>query len=160
MTHRAYGISYYGDWWQAAIGKIQPFAVHDANQKFVATTKVSTCRSYQRRLGCLFRSLFKLITRKHQRYVLKIIRVGNPYVTSGFFFPHKGPVISLSCFNRPVAQLPHCTSPISHNAPLCNSAHFCHKVMHCGIFVWFTVGFVRWIYSQVSFTYRVVEQSA
>ena len=42
--------------------------------------------------------------------------------------------------NRPVAQIPQCTSPISHNAPLCNRnvhtcAHFCYRVVHCGIFL-------------------------
>ena len=40
---------------------------------------------------------------------------------------------------RPAAQIPQCTSHISHNAPFCNRnvhmcAHFCHRMMHCGIF--------------------------
>ena len=48
--------------------------------------------------------------------------------------------------NRPGAQIPQCTSPISHNAPFYNRnvhtcAHFCYKngalwdicLMHCGI---------------------------
>ena len=52
---------------------------------------------------------------------------------------------------RPVTQIPQCTSPISHNAPFCNRnvhtcAHFCHKMVHYGIFVWCIVGFVRWVY--------------
>ena len=42
--------------------------------------------------------------------------------------------------DRPITQILQCTSPISHNAPLCNRnvhmhAHFCFKIMHCGIFV-------------------------
>ena len=46
------------------------------------------------------------------------------------------------------------TSPtihqISHNAPFCNRnmhtcAHFCYKVVHCGMWDWWMVGFVRWI---------------
>ena len=53
--------------------------------------------------------------------------------------------------NRPAAQTLHCTSPISHNAPLCNRnvhmcAYCCYKVAHCGIFVNCTVGFVRGVY--------------
>ena len=37
--------------------------------------------------------------------------------------------------NRPIPQIPQCTSPISHNAPFCNRnvhmrAHFCNKMMH------------------------------
>ena len=42
--------------------------------------------------------------------------------------------------NRPVAQTPQYTSPTLHNAPFCNRnvhrcAHFCYKMVHCGIFV-------------------------
>ena len=52
----------------------------------------------------------------------------------------------VSSYNRPVAQIPQCTTAISHNAPFCNRnvhvcAHFCYKngalwdicVMHCVI---------------------------
>ena len=40
---------------------------------------------------------------------------------------------------------------ISHKAPFCNRnvhmcAHFCYKVVHCGIFVWCIVGFVQQVY--------------
>ena len=43
-------------------------------------------------------------------------------------------------------------SPISHNAAFCNRnvhtcAHFCHKMLHCGIFVCYIVGFVKWVSS-------------
>ena len=62
------------------------------------------------------------------------------------------------CFygsNRSISQIPQCTSPISHNAPFCKRnvhicAHFCYKMVHCGIFVWCIVGCVRWVYWQVS----------
>ena len=52
--------------------------------------------------------------------------------------------------NRPVAQIPQCTIPIPHNAPFCNRnvhicAHFCYKMVHCGIFVWCIRGFVTWV---------------
>ena len=41
---------------------------------------------------------------------------------------------------------------MSHNAPLCNRnvhtcAHFCYKVVLCGIYAWCIVGFVRRIYA-------------
>ena len=54
--------------------------------------------------------------------------------------------------DRPVAQIPQYTSPTSHNAPICNRnvhmfAHFCHIMMHCGIFVRCIVGFVKLVYS-------------
>ena len=44
-------------------------------------------------------------------------------------------------------QIPRCIGQISHNIPLCNRnvhmcAHFCYKVVHCGIWDWCTVGFV------------------
>ena len=47
------------------------------------------------------------------------------------------------------AHIPWCTSPISHNVLFCNRnaytcAHFCCKIVHCGIFVQCIVGFVRW----------------
>ena len=50
--------------------------------------------------------------------------------------------------HRPFAQIPQCTSPISHKAPFCDRnvyicAHFYYKMVHCGIFVWCIVGFVR-----------------
>ena len=49
------------------------------------------------------------------------------------------------------SHIPQCTSPISHNVPFCNRnvhmcAHFCYKMVHCGIFVWCIVGFARWDY--------------
>ena len=53
--------------------------------------------------------------------------------------------------NRSVAQIPQCTSPISHNAPFCNRtvhmcAHFCYKIVHYGMFAYCIMGFVRWVY--------------
>ena len=40
--------------------------------------------------------------------------------------------------NRPVTQIPQCTSLLFHNAPFCNRnvhvcAHFCYKMVHCRI---------------------------
>ena len=65
-------------------------------------------------------------------------------------FPHKNLVaimviicLKLFCMsqyrNRPISLIPHCTSPTSHNALFCNRnvhmcAHFCYKLVHCGIF--------------------------
>ena len=42
--------------------------------------------------------------------------------------------------NKPVAQIPQCTSPKSHNAPFWKRnvhlyAHLCYKMVHCGISV-------------------------
>ena len=52
------------------------------------------------------------------------------------------------------SKIPQCRT-IFHNAPLCNRnvhtcAHFCYKVVHCGIFAWRIMEFVRWIYSNES----------
>ena len=56
-------------------------------------------------------------------------------------------VPSLQSDNKSVSQIPQCTSPISHNAPLVHMyAHFCYTVVHCGTFAWCLVGFVRWLY--------------
>ena len=49
--------------------------------------------------------------------------------------------------NRPDTQIPQCTYAISHNALFCNRnvhtcAHFCYKMVHCGIFVWCIMGYV------------------
>ena len=43
---------------------------------------------------------------------------------------------------------------LSKNAPFCNRnvdmcAHFCYKMMQCGIAVWCVVGFMRWVYTYV-----------
>ena len=53
--------------------------------------------------------------------------------------------------NRPISQIPQCISQISHNAPFCNRnvhtcAHFCYKMVHCGIWDWCIVGFVQQVY--------------
>ena len=63
-------------------------------------------------------------------------------------------IVTGSYWNRPISQIPQCTSPISHNASFCNRnvhtcAHFCYKMVHCGIFDWCIVGFVRWVYYAV-----------
>ena len=55
-------------------------------------------------------------------------------------------------------KIPQSTSPITynHNTPFCNiNVHisvtkWCYKMVHCGIFVWCTVGFLRWVYSIVT----------
>ena len=57
------------------------------------------------------------------------------------YWDNEGDTLSFSqVIHRPFAQIPQCTSPISHNAPFCNRnvhmcAHFCYKMVHCGIFV-------------------------
>ena len=50
----------------------------------------------------------------------------------------------------PVAPIPHCTSPRSHNSPFRDRnvhmyGHFCYKMVQCGVFVWCIVGFMRWV---------------
>ena len=47
---------------------------------------------------------------------------------------------SNSNHKKTVTQIPQCTGPIYHNTPFCNitvhvSAHFCYKMVYCGIFV-------------------------
>ena len=61
--------------------------------------------------------------------------------------------VSFQGFKRPVTQIPQCPSPTSHNAQFCNRKvhmciHFCYKMVHCGIFVKWIVGFGRWFYSR------------
>ena len=51
-------------------------------------------------------------------------------------------------FNRPISQISQCIGQISHNTPFCNRnvhtcAHFCYKMVICGIWDWCIVGFVR-----------------
>ena len=49
----------------------------------------------------------------------------------------------------PISQIPQCIRQISHNAPFCNrniSAHFCFKMVYCGIFVECIVVFVQQLY--------------
>ena len=57
--------------------------------------------------------------------------------------------------SSPVAQIPQCTSLISHNASFYHrnmhmSGHFCYKMVHCGIFVQCIVVYVRRAYGQDS----------
>ena len=59
--------------------------------------------------------------------------------------------VQLLLTNRPISQIPQCTSSISHNAPFCNRnvhmcAHFCYKMGHCGILIRCIMGSVRWVY--------------
>ena len=53
--------------------------------------------------------------------------------------------------NRDISQIPQCTNSISHYTPFCYRnvhicAHFCYKMLHCVIFDWCIMGFVRWLY--------------
>ena len=55
---------------------------------------------------------------------------------------------------RRLAQIPQCTSPISHNAPFCISnvhicTHFWYKRVQYGISAGCLVGFVKWVYFDV-----------
>ena len=66
-----------------------------------------------------------------------------------------GDILSTSylVMNKSLAKIPQCVRQISHNAQFCNRnvhicAHFCYKMVHRGVFVWCTVGFVRWVYCQ------------
>ena len=57
--------------------------------------------------------------------------------------------------NRPISQIRECIRQISHNAPLCNRnvhacAHFCHIMMHCGIWDWCFVRYVQVLNRRVS----------
>ena len=47
-----------------------------------------------------------------------------------------------------ISQVPQYIRGISHNAPFCNRnvhlcAHFCYRMVHCGIFIYCIVGFVQ-----------------
>ena len=53
--------------------------------------------------------------------------------------------------NRPISQIPQCIRQISYNAPFCDRnvhpyAHFCHKMVYCGIWNWCIAGFVQQVY--------------
>ena len=63
----------------------------------------------------------------------------------------KGILALYTSHYRPVAQIPQCTSPLSHNAPFCHRnvhmcAHFCYKMVHRGTLAWCIVGYMRWVY--------------
>ena len=46
--------------------------------------------------------------------------------------------------NSSISQIPQCIRQITHNAPF--PTHFCYKMVHCAIWVWYIVGFVQWVY--------------
>ena len=57
--------------------------------------------------------------------------------------------------NWPISQIPQCIRQISHNATFCNRnvhtcAHFCYKMLHCGMWHRCILGFVRWVYCACS----------
>ena len=61
------------------------------------------------------------------------------------------PCVILMWRNRPISQVPQCTWQISHNATFCNRnvhtcAHFCYKMVHCGIWDWCIIRFVWQVY--------------
>ena len=63
--------------------------------------------------------------------------------------------LSLGQGNRVISQIPQCISQISHNAPFCNrnvhtGAHFCYKMVNCGIWDWCIVGFVQQVYCMIA----------
>ena len=67
-------------------------------------------------------------------------------VSSSAFPTNKCPTTDTS--NRPISQISQYIRQISHNAPFCNRnvhmcAHFCYKMVHCGIWDWRIVGFVQ-----------------
>ena len=54
--------------------------------------------------------------------------------------------------DRLISQSHNAFAQISHNAPFCNRnvhthAHFCYKMVHCGIRDWCIVGFVQHVYT-------------
>ena len=53
--------------------------------------------------------------------------------------------------NIPISQIPICTRHLPYNAPYWDRhvhtrAHFCCKMVHCGIWDWCIVGFVQQVY--------------
>ena len=56
--------------------------------------------------------------------------------------------VSFCLCDRPISQIPWCIKQISHN-PFCirslinTRAHFRYKMVHCGIWDWWIVGFVQ-----------------
>ena len=82
---------------------------------------------------------------KHQGSALLALCAGNPPGNL---------IITLSAVltsNRPISQIPQCIRQISHNATFCNRnvhmrAHFCYKMLHCGIWHRCILGFVKWVY--------------
>ena len=128
--------------------------------------------SNHRQLQCFFDPKFRRTSKETPKLASLSLCEGNPPVTGGpvtggpvtdgfplesggyaenVSTPGRRHVHSLWPHNWPNSQIPQCTSPISHNAPFCNRnvhtcAHFCYKMVHCGIFVSCIVGFVRWVH--------------
>ena len=53
--------------------------------------------------------------------------------------------------NRPISQIPQCIRQLSRNATFCNGnvhtcAHFGYKTVHCGMWDWCIVWFVKLVY--------------
>ena len=48
--------------------------------------------------------------------------------------------------NRPISQ---CIHPAMHHfvTEMCTRAHFCYKMVHCGLWNWYIMGFVQHVYS-------------
>ena len=109
--------------------------------------------------GLLVQQLVQANNKENIKALHYLLCEGNgfPSQRASVHFAGKGPVLQkeLPCHDpcndrRTVAQIPQCISWISHNAPFCNRnvhtcAHFCYKMVHCGIFVWCIVGFERWL---------------
>ena len=72
---------------------------------------------------------------------VKVFNASSDDTQSHFACPH----------NRPISQIPQCIWQISHNAPFWNRnvhtcAHFCYKMVHCGIWDWCIMGFAQQVY--------------
>ena len=58
-------------------------------------------------------------------------------------------------FSLNIYIITYLTNPIMHSAPFCNRnvhtrAHFCYKMVHCGIWDWCIVGFVQQVSAEIS----------
>ena len=53
---------------------------------------------------------------------------------------------------RSISQIPQCTItyPTMHLSVKVTRAHFCYKMVHCGIWVWCIAGFMQQVYSKLT----------
>ena len=75
------------------------------------------------------------------------LQVHFPYLSSAYHIIRCNKILSLPvCIF--ISLIPQCTGRISHNAPFCNRnvhacAHFCYKMVHCGIWEWGIFGLTQ-----------------
>ena len=85
-----------------------------------------------------------LVTRKMFPFDDVIMCYNTPPSTSIYVVPASCAVLALTSLSALLVLCEGNTRTPGRNVHMC--VHCCHKMAHCGIFIWYILRFVRWVY--------------